>query len=163
SPGELEPEQKRKRPWWLIILVVLAVLGVLAALAWFLFPRDTGPETVEMTGVVSLAQDEARATLEEAGLEPDFTNEDTTEAEADPPEGEEVEVGATVSVVRSSGPDSVTGPDDLQGMTREEAAQALEEVGLDMVEGDDEDVAQEANTVSRSDPQPGASAPRGSE
>ncbi|HJB09556.1 MAG TPA: Stk1 family PASTA domain-containing Ser/Thr kinase [Candidatus Brachybacterium merdavium] len=169
SPGELEPEQKRKRPWWLIILVVLAVLGVLAALAWFLFPRDTGPETVEMPGVVSLSQDEARATLEEAGLEPDFTNEDSTEVEADhvistdPPEGEEVEVGATVSVVLSSGPDSVTVPDDLQGMTREEAAQALEEVGLDMVEGDDEDVAQEANTVSRSDPQPGASAPRGSE
>src|SRR5699024_1598521 len=103
------------------------------------------------------------------GLEPDFTNEDSTEVEADhvistdPPEGEEVEVGATVSVVLSSGPDSVTVPDDLQGMTREEAAQALEEVGLDMVEGDDEDVAQEANTVSRSDPQPGASAPRGSE
>src|SRR5690625_5327939 len=71
-----------------------------------------------MPGVVSLSQDEARATLEEAGLEPDFTNEDSTEVEADhvistdPPEGEEVEVGATVSVVLSSGPDSGTVPED---------------------------------------------------
>src|SRR5699024_7289238 len=133
------------------------------------FPRDTGPETVEMPEAVSLSKDEATATLEEAGPKPDFTNEDSTEVEADhvistdPPASEDVADGATVSVVMTTDPDSVTVPDDLQGMTREEAAQALEEVGLDMVEGDDEDVAQEANTVSRSDPQPGASAPRGSE
>ena len=171
SADEVEPEPPRKRPWWLIVLVVLAVLGVLAALAWFLVPRATGPETTAMPAVVNLSQDDARATLEEAGLEPDFTNEESTEVEADhvlstdPAEGEEVEVGATVGVVLSSGPDSVTVPQELQGMTREEAVQALDEVGLELVDSPegDEDVAQEPGTVSSSDPQPGTSTPRGSE
>src|SRR5690625_7801772 len=85
----------------------------------FLFPRDTGPETVEMPGVVSLSQDEARATLEEAGLEPDFTNEDSTEVEAvhvimpDPPQGEDDEVGAAVRVVHTYGLDSMSVSDYL--------------------------------------------------
>ena len=169
SADEVEPEEtKRKRPWWLIILVIVAVLGVLAALAWFL-QEPPGPETIEMPGIVNETEDDARAILEDAGLVPEFTAEESMDVEADhvissdPAEGEEVEVGATVAVVVSSGPDSVTVPEDLQGMPREDAELALEEAGLVMVEGEDEDVAQEANTVSRSDPQPGASAPRGSE
>src|SRR5690606_33671943 len=50
-----------------------------------------------------------------------------------------------------------------EGKSRADARAALEEVGLTMVEGDPEDVPQEAGTVSSTNPQGGATVEKGSE
>ncbi|PMC76924.1 Stk1 family PASTA domain-containing Ser/Thr kinase [Brachybacterium sp. UMB0905] len=167
SEEELEPE---KKPWWLFVLIVLAVLGLIAAALAVLQPwKPDGPQMVTVPDVVGLSEEEAGTALTEQGLEPSFEQVASTEVETgqvistDPPAGEEVESGSAVAVTVSAGPDAVTVPEDLEGKTREEARKALEKVGLVMVEGETEDVPQEQGTVASTNPQGGASVDQGSE
>lgn len=168
SGDEVEPEQKRKRPWWLIILVTLVALGLIAAALAYFRPWDRGPETIAVPNVVGQTEDQARSALTEAGLDPTFKQTPSQDVdkgevmETDPPAGQEVEVGSAITVTVSGGPDAVTVPEDLLEMTREEAQAALEAVGLTMTEGEAEDVPQEAGTVASTSPQGGQSVDRGS-
>nr|WP_281065032.1 Stk1 family PASTA domain-containing Ser/Thr kinase [Brachybacterium sacelli] len=170
SPGEVEEEPERKRPWWLIILVIIAVLALVGAALAFLRPWEPdGPEMVPVPAVAGQTEEEAGSLLGDAGLEAEFTQTESQEVEegivieSSPAEGEQVAVGTTVEVTVSAGPEAVTVPDDLTGMTRDEVQQALEDVGLVMVEGDPEDAPQEQGTVTRTTPQGGATAEKGSE
>jgi eukaryotic-like serine/threonine-protein kinase len=166
---EVEPQEDRKRPWWLIILVILAVLGLIAAALAVLRPWDQGLGTVAVPAVVGETEEEAGSLLRDAGLEPTFVQEESQDVEAGivisstPGEGEEVTAGSTVEVTVSAGPESVQVPDGLAGMTREAAQEALEAAGLTMTEGETEDVPQEQGTVSSTTPQSGATVERGSE
>jgi len=164
----VEDDEKRRRPWWLIILVILAVLGLVAAALAITKPWDQGPEMVAIPAVSGDSQDDARAALRDAGLEPTFVTAENPDVEAgsvidtDPPEGTEVPVGSKVEVTVSGGAGATTVPDDLQGKSREEAQKALEDAGLTMTEGDTEDVPQEAGTVASTSPQGGANVEKGS-
>ena len=169
SPGEVEEEPRRKRPWWLIILVILAVLALAVAAIAIFKPFDRGPEMVPVPTVAGQTEDEARSILSDVGLDPTFETVQSQEVDkglvidTDPGEGDEVAVGSAVTVNVSAGPESVTVPEDLKGMTREEAQTAIEDAGLVMAEGDTEDAAQEQNTVTSTDPQSGAAVDKGSE
>nr|WP_281067140.1 Stk1 family PASTA domain-containing Ser/Thr kinase [Brachybacterium fresconis] len=169
SSEEVGQEPGRKRPWWLIILVIIAALALIGTALAVLRPWDTGPETVPVPELAGQTEQDASALLEDAGLEGDFTQAESQDVdegvviESSPGEGEEVEVGSTVEVTVSAGPEAVTVPDDLVGMTRDEAETALGDVGLVMVEGDPEDAPQEKGTVTSSSPQGGATAEKGAE
>lgn len=171
TADEVEEEQEeRKKPWWLIILVIVAVLALVgAAIAVFDPFGDRGPEMVQVPAVVGETEEDAGTILREEGFEPEFTQQESEEVEAGrviettPGEGEEAETGSVVAVVVSAGPESVTVPDGLEGKTREEALEALEEAGLTMTEGDAEDVPQEQGTVSSTSPLGGATVEKGSE
>ncbi|APX34791.1 protein kinase [Brachybacterium sp. P6-10-X1] len=169
SPDEVEHEPERKRPWWLIILVIVAVLALIGAALAVLRPWDTGPEMVPVPELAGQTEEDASSLLDDAGLEGEFTSAESQDVdegvviESTPGEGEEVAVGSTVEVTVSAGPEAVTVPDDLVGMTRDEAESALADVGLVMVEGEPEDAPQEKGTVTGATPQGGASAEKGSE
>jgi serine/threonine-protein kinase len=162
-----EDEKKEKRPWWLIILVILAVLAVLGAMLWFFLPRDTGPEMVPVPAVAGQTEEEVSATLDEAGLTPQFSTEESGEVDeglaisSNPPEGTEVEVGSTVEVVISAGPEAVEVP-DIVDMSQEDAEAALAEVDLTLeVISQENRAATAEGTVIRSEPTAGSSAQRG--
>lgn len=169
SPAELaeeEPEQRR-RPWWLIVLLLLAALAILAAAAFFLWPRDHAAETVAVPAVAGKTEKQARTALKDAGLTGEFTQEASDEVEkgdvisTDPRAGTEVAPGSKVKVLISAGPEAVTVP-DLVGKTREEAQQALADVGLEMqVKGEEDAAGAEAGTITRLSPQAGSPAAKG--
>ncbi|MGP9733650.1 Stk1 family PASTA domain-containing Ser/Thr kinase [Brachybacterium sp. AOP42-C2-15] len=163
-----EPED-RKKPWWLIILVIVAVLALAAtAIAVFDPFGERGPELVTVPQVVGETDESASTILRDAGLKAEFTQVESQDVEAGlviestPAEGDEVEVGATIAVTVSAGPESVQVPDGLKNMTRAAAKEALEGAGLTMTEGETEDVPQEQGTVSSTTPQSGATVEKGS-
>ena len=167
---EVEEVAERRKPWWLIILVAVAVLALIgAAIAVFDPFGQRGPEMEVVPGVVGETEEDAGTILRDAGFEPSFTPQESQEVEAGlviettPGEGEEAEVGSTVEVLVSAGPETVQVPEGLEGMTRDDAREALEGVGLVMVEGDPENVPQEQGTVSSTDPLGGAPVEKGSE
>src|SRR5699024_10763857 len=141
---EVAEDEDHRRPWWLIILVVLAVLGLVAAALAVLQPWDRGPETVEVPGIVGETEEDASSRLDDAGLKAEFVQKESMEVEAgtvisaDPGEGEEVPVGSSVEVTVSTGPEAADVP-DVTDMSREDAEAALEDAGFTPEYVDSED------------------------
>ncbi|MGP9681554.1 Stk1 family PASTA domain-containing Ser/Thr kinase [Brachybacterium sp. AOP3-A1-3] len=167
---EVEEEPEHKRPWWLIILVILAVLAVVGAALAVIQPwKDKGPEMVSVPAVAGLSEDQASAKLAEVDLTPEFDQVQSQDVdkglviETNPGEGEDAPVGSTVAVSVSAGPEAVKVPADLEGMTRDQAQKAIEDAGLVMVEGDEEDAPQKQGTVTHVSPQSGNTVDAGSE
>ena len=118
---------------------------------------SAGSAMVALPDVSNMTQDEARRALEQAGLKVGtVTSEDSPKVEKDkvvrtaPVAGTSVQRGDTVSLVVSTGKTSVP---NLEGMTQEEARQALEQAGLKIgnVTTDDSD-AEHKDLVLSSDP-----------
>ncbi|WP_422115639.1 Stk1 family PASTA domain-containing Ser/Thr kinase [Brachybacterium sp. UNK5269] len=167
---EVEPEEKRRKPWWLIILVILAVLALIgAALAYFQPWDDGGPELVQVPEVVGQSEEDARTALSEVGLEPTFEQVESADVEeglvieTDPPAGQEVPAGSAVAVTVSAGPEPVTVP-EIVGQSREDAEQLLEDAGLvPRYVGSEDKKQTEQGVITRSAPAANSSAQRGDE
>ena len=142
-------ERKGKtRSYWLLGGAIFAALLVILAI--FLFTRDGGgrPDpsatAVPIEDLTGFTQAQAQAALDKLGLKADFQEEpsDTQPKDlvtrTDPPAGETVASGATVTVYLSSGPAEVTIP-DVASMTQEAAIAALTDAGLvvERVDADD--------------------------
>ncbi|ASK65449.1 serine/threonine protein kinase [Brachybacterium avium] len=169
EPETVEENEDRRKPWWLIILVVLAVLGLVAAALAVLQPWDQGPETVAVPSIVGETEEDAGALLDDAGLKGDFVQAESMEVEAgtvisaEPGEGEDVAVGSTVEVTVSTGPEAVDVP-DVTDKPRDEAEKLLEDAGFVPKHVDSEDKQKtERGIVTRTNPSAGSSAQRGSE
>ncbi|WP_127841157.1 Stk1 family PASTA domain-containing Ser/Thr kinase [Actinomyces wuliandei] len=127
-----------------------------------------GSAMVDVPDVSGKTQDEARTTLEEAGLQVgNATTEDSgTVAKdrvirTDPVAGNPVQRGSTVSLVLSTGETQVP---DLTGMTQAEAREALTSVGLSVGNVSQEPSASVAEgTVISSDPAVGTQVSQGTE
>lgn len=108
-------------------IVAIAAVGAAYAL--------TRPDKVEVPGVVGQAETVARETLDERGLNVE-TEMRTDQAptgsviEQDPDGGEEIDEGATVSLVVSSGPETAAVP-DVKGLTEAKALDTLREAGFE--------------------------------
>ena len=123
-----EQERRRRRwPWFALLLLALAGLGVL--LAALLFPGD-----VRVPRLVGQDVEQARAALTKAGFET------RVEPRADPAPpgrviaqrpapGREVEEGSTVTLVASTGPRERTIP-EVVGETERTAVRELTEAGF---------------------------------
>jgi serine/threonine-protein kinase len=166
EPYEDEPEEKKSRTWLFIALLV-AMLALLAgALFWFSQSLDDG-DLVTMPPVVGLPFEEARATLIDLGLEVDIDRQPSAQFEEgrvmdqDPAKDEEVEVGSTVTLTVSSGPDVAVVP-NLVLKTQAEAERLLEEVGLVAKVTPREDPDAEPGFVIEQNPAEGEEVPPGS-
>src|SRR5699024_6625368 len=169
GPEEIEPEEEHRKPWWLIILVIVAVLALVGAALAVFKPWDQSPETVPVPAVAGESEDDARSILRDAGLDPEFVQEESQEVDAgivigsNPDEGEEVEVGSSVEVTVSLGPAAVEVP-DLVDTPREDAEKLLEDAGLVPRYVDSEDKKNtERGLITRSDPAAGSPAKKGDE
>ena len=128
----------RKRRTAIIMTLVVIALLLIGGSVWALSRSAATPEAVSVPNVVGLSQADAKSQIEAAGLEwelnPEKVASDTVAKDAvastDPAGGAQAEKGSTVRVTISSGPDSVTLPDNLVGMSPDDARQAVEALGL---------------------------------
>ena len=128
----------RKRRTAILLPLVVIARRLLGGSVWALSRSAATPEAVSVPNVVGLSQADAKSQIEAAGLEwelnPEKVASDTVDKDAvastDPAGGAQAEKGSTVRVTISSGPDSVTLPDNLVGMSPDDARQAVEALGL---------------------------------
>lgn len=167
---EEEPRRGRAAGYVLLVLAVLAVVAGGIYLFTQVLDQPDDPVTVSVPNLVDLDRASAKAELEAVGLvyaEGEPQNSDTVAAERvmsqDPPVGDSVEEGSTVTVVLSLGVGQVEVP-DLTNLTQAEARAALAEVGLvagQVTPTDDPQI--EKDRVISSDPAARAMVPEGSE
>lgn len=161
-----EASKARKRRTAIIASVVVIALLLIGGSVWALTRRAAAPETVAVPTVVGLSQANAKTQIEAAGfvweLNPEKVASDSVEegsvASTDPAGGTQAEKGSTVRVTISSGPDSVVLPDNLVGMTPEDARKAIEALGLKW-ELDSSKVASDTvaeGKVAQTNPSPGS-------
>lgn len=119
----------------LAIVLALGVVGVAGAFTYDYFANSSSTATSAIPNVEGLPQQEAVTELEAAGFVVSIVEEanaDVTEGlviRANPNVGSEIRRGATVTIAVSTGREMISIP-DVSGMTLEDAARALEEVGL---------------------------------
>ena len=158
--------KSRKRRTAIIATLVVVALLLIGGLVWALTRGAAEPESIAVPNVVGLTQAEAKTQIEQAGftweLNPDKVASDTVAegsvASTDPTAGTQAEKGATVRVTISSGPDSVTLPDNLVGMSPDDARKAIEALGLKW-ELDNSKVASDTvpeGKVAQTNPSPGS-------
>ena len=156
----------RKRRTAIIATVLLIALLLIGGSVWALTRGAAEPKSIAVPNVVGLTQAEAKTQIEQAGftweLNPDKVASDTVAegsvASTDPAAGTQAEKGATVRVTISSGPDSVTLPDNLVGMSPDDARKAIEALGLKW-ELDSSKVASDTvpeGKVAQTNPSPGS-------
>ena len=161
-----ETSKARKRRTAIIATVLLIALLLIGGSVWALTRGAAEPESIAVPNVVGLTQAEAKAQIEQAGftweLNPDKVTSDTVAegsvASTDPAAGTQAEKGATVRVTISSGPDSVTLPDNLVGMSPDDARKAIEALGLKW-ELDNSKVASDTvpeGKIAQTNPSPGS-------
>jgi serine/threonine-protein kinase len=126
-----------------------------------------GPGTRAVPDVEGLTAQQARQRLRAAGFrvrERRETNDEIPDGgviRTLPPIGSEVEVGATVTLVLSSGPEQAQVP-SLQGQSLEDARETLRDLGLEADVTRKESGDAEPGTVISQDPAPGTAVDEGS-
>ncbi len=156
----------RAAAWLLGAVAVLAVVALGLALATSLF--DGGTAQVTVPDVAGQTQPEAEAELAAAGLDvgpPVRRSDDAVPVdvviETQPPGGDEVATGSSVSLVLSTGPDATTVP-TLLGLDLATAREALERAGLTLASPVQEvDSPEEEGRVLQAEPGDGSSVPPG--
>jgi len=151
-----------------LAIAVLSFLGVLAVIAVTVgLILLNQPKRVDVPQVVGQTREAAQAALTQRGFQVAFgdgvTSEDCTRdrvAEQDPAGGRKADEHATVTLRMCVGPGKTTVP-VLQGLTRANAQQALEQAGL-VAKFDEIDSEKPADTVLSSNPSTGATVERGS-
>jgi serine/threonine-protein kinase len=164
---EPEEEEKSKRWLWITLSIVAAV--AIAGIIFLLTRPDAAPETtpVAVPEIANMAEADAVAALQAAGLEysrqaePSADVPEGSVTRSDPAGGTEVEEGSTVEFWVSTGPNSVAVP-DVTGLTQEAARDQLEAAGFTVGSVQEEnDPAQPADRVLRTDPAAAQSAAEG--
>ncbi|WP_036554826.1 Stk1 family PASTA domain-containing Ser/Thr kinase [Nocardiopsis sp. CNT312] len=132
-------DRREANPWKTALWALLAV-GVVASLilAFFLLRGSGEPSEAELAavpGVIGSTEDEARATLDEAGFT-DINDEGVPdEAEpgtvvgVDPGEGEEIPLDQEITLQVSEGPEAQEIP-DVAGQPRSQAENTLDQAGF---------------------------------
>jgi eukaryotic-like serine/threonine-protein kinase len=166
TPPEEEPKRSR---WFLAVLILL--LLILAGLLFLLvrnFADDGGddPTLVAVPNVVGQPADQAQAALEAEGFSVKRASEASDRPvdeviKQDPRAEEQAEEGSEVTITLSAGPDTATVP-SVEGLTVDEASQALIEAGFVPRQQAEENADVEENIVIRTDPAANAQAAVGS-
>lgn len=119
----------------LAIVLSLGVVGVAGAFTYDYFANSSSTATSAIPNVEGLPQQEALTELQAAGFVVSIVEEASADVaeglviRANPSVGSEIRQGATVTITVSTGREMINIP-DVSGMTLEDAARTLEEVGL---------------------------------
>jgi serine/threonine-protein kinase len=122
---------RRRWPWALLVAIVAVLLGTGAA---FAYTEITTPSH-EVPDLVGMTEAEARAAAEELGFDVrrEESREDGTEPgevlSTDPPMGEQLDEGDTLTLTVSLGNTLAPVPTDLAGKTLDEATMLLAQAG----------------------------------
>jgi hypothetical protein len=172
-----EEEERQGQPWWTWALALLAVLllGLIGFLGMqILGGLGSGPtptpsaEQVEVPNWVGDSIVAVRREAEDLGLDLEEQREPSDDVERNrvistrPPGGELVPEGATITVVVSSGADTVPVP-SLVGQTEDQAIATLAAAGLTEGNVSSEPNAAPEGRVIRSEPSSGIEVERGSQ
>ena len=129
---------------------------------------SSGPGEGAVPAVEGLTREEAETRIREAGFEPDATrvfSDDVDEGrvvEVSPAEGTSIELGSTVTLRVSRGPEPVQVP-DVVGRSEADARSALEGAGLTVRTEQQESETEDPGTVLEQNPAAGEEVERGSE
>lgn len=119
----------------LAIVLSLGVVGVAGAFTYDYFANSSSTATSAIPNVEGLPQQEALTELQAAGFVVNIVEEASADVaeglviRANPSVGSEIRQRATVTITVSTGREMINIP-DVSGMTLEDAARALEDVGL---------------------------------
>ncbi|OKX86674.1 Stk1 family PASTA domain-containing Ser/Thr kinase [Corynebacterium glutamicum] len=119
----------------LAIVLSLGVIGVAGAFTYDYFANSSSTTTSAIPNVEGLPQQEALTELQAAGFVVSIVEEASADVaeglviRANPSVGSEIRQGATVTITVSTGREMINIP-DVSGMTLEDAARTLEEMGL---------------------------------
>ncbi|WP_029291978.1 Stk1 family PASTA domain-containing Ser/Thr kinase [Cellulomonas sp. HZM] len=160
-PAEDEDDRKPWLLWVLIGIAVLALVGI-AALLIANANKNDGPVTFAMPDVVNKTEDAARQELTDKDLQPKRVTDVSSDVpegsviRTDPTAGTPVSAGDTVTIVVSTGPDSVDVP-DVSGRTEDAAETALTSANLKVnpVREDDDNPDFPKGQVTKTDPKAG--------
>jgi serine/threonine-protein kinase len=127
---------------------------------------STGPERVEVPGVVGLDVEDARAELTDAGLRPVVNRIESDEPEDEvtaqnPSEGTEVDEGTRVTINVSEGPPEEVPVPDVEGDEEDPARAELEAAGFEVSVREQPGPEEDVGLVVRQQPSSGRR-PRGS-
>ncbi|MBN2622414.1 MAG: serine/threonine protein kinase, partial [Acidimicrobiales bacterium] len=153
-----DEEEPQRSKWFLaaLVLLLLVLAGLLFLLASNFGGGEEPVEQVTVPHVIGQQLEAATTTLEAEGFEvtPVFETSDRPENEvtaSDPPAGEEADLGSTVTLTVSSGPEPVVVP-NVVNMTEPEARQALTAVNLTATTVQEENAEVEEGLVFEQDP-----------
>ncbi len=164
---EYGPEQ-RGMTWRSLALAAVAILAVAGIIGYLIFRGggDEEPQQVGVPDVVGELVAAAQATIEGRELVVEIVPEPTTEQEPgivleqSPAPNTLVDAGTTVRLTVSAAPENVTVPDDLVGMSEEDARAAILAAGLTVGQiENNEDSDEDPGTVLSTNPQSGESVP----
>jgi serine/threonine-protein kinase len=162
-----EPKRNRGLVYVLVGLAVLLAFGALAFATSTFFRAPDAPKKVGVPGVVNLTREAAEAKLKASGFNVSVQTaannaKEGTVVDQDPDAEQLLAPGGTVTITVSAGPKTVRVPQIL-GLTQEDARKALEDAGLRVGTVRAEDVKGKANTITRSEPEVGATVAEGRE
>ncbi|MDO4623883.1 MAG: Stk1 family PASTA domain-containing Ser/Thr kinase [Enterococcus hirae] len=153
-----DPKSKKHKKWWIILLVILALLGIGTAV----FFASGGRGEVEIPDVSGLSEASARDTLAKAKLEaatkteeiPDEQIEEGDVVKTDPAAGTTVKQNREVTLYVSTGKKKIK-LDDYTGMNFDEVSSRLKKLGFpaDSIDKKDEfsDEVENGRIISQSD------------
>jgi len=146
--------------WWIGVLVALFLLAaVVIGIILFTNNGDDEPKTAAVPTVAGKEQQVAERLLTDAGFKVNIQERADADIakglalETDPPEGEDAELGSTIQLIISAGPEQVTIP-DLRDFSYDSAKERLEGLGL-KVKKEEADGDAEAGRVLNTNPPSG--------
>ena len=167
-----EEDSKKKRPTGLIAGIIAVVLVALIGITWLVVTHSREDSTSEVPNVVGQSQAEAMQTIKSKGFEWAVAEEqvasDTIPAgsvvSTDPAAGTAAKPGSRVIATISSGPASITLPDNLVGMSPAQAQQTVEALGLKWTLSDQKEASDnvESGKIARVSPSAGSKVRAGS-
>jgi len=125
-----------------------------------------GPAQVRVPPVVGVSADAAKSRLKKAGLKAQGSRQSSDSVpkgiviSASPDEGSTVDVGSTVALTVSNGPQKVSVP-DVSGRTFDDASAQLQSAGLQVTRKDQESQDRPEGTVLSQSPSGGTSVDKG--
>ena len=170
--SEDEEGEKKKKPAGLIAGIVAVALIALIGITWLVMTNSRADSTSEIPNVVGKTQAEAMQTIKSKGFEWAVADEqvasDTIPAgsvvSTDPAAGTAAKPGSRVTATISSGPASITLPDNLVGMSPSQAQQTVEALGLKWTLSDQKEASDtvESGKIVRVSPSAGSKVRAGS-
>jgi serine/threonine-protein kinase len=160
--------------WGALIGAALAILLVAGLIGFFMFNEDDEtPQLVRVPTLLEMTQEQAEAwatenNVQNFSVEPREVSDEDQEGivlEQDPAPGVDIDPATDpVTVIVGVAPENVTVPEDLVGMTQEDAEAAIQDAALEVGEISTEETDDESlvGTVQSSNPSPGTSVPPGS-